>query len=409
VSTGGGGQPDRPDAADPASLLSELADVFDKELAESRPSDVPHVRSSSPPPQSQRSAQPAAPSPSSPPPAGGGLLDARTRSVTPLVTRAVSDALQLEERMRNRPNLLPTRSAPSKSIPPRASVPPSAGASSASSLRFPVFGVRSPFASSRRETRLNFEAQRLADALLAVDSEGATTIPAPTAATEAHGALEIDLDSEFDPAESERVRDEAARVVAETARAASALIDVEVASEGGESHSAIEVELTRVDSARLLSLDDPATDDPAGEAEDDPIEVELTDLEPTEEELEVRGLRERVEQRDWLGALRRAEAILERDAAHGLAFEVQRIASEQVERLLTNRLGGPSRVLRAVMSVHEIRHLQLDPRAGFLIMLLDGTATLEEILDMSGMPSLEALRLLVELQQQGVLGDDAVG
>jgi hypothetical protein len=210
--------------------------------------------------------------------------------------------------------------------------------------------------------------------------------------------------------EAQQVRDEAARVAAETAHA-SPLAYAHDAVEAYVRPPSSEVDPPRVDSARLLALDDPAPDAPAPEPEPDdgPIEVDLTDLEPTEEELEVRGLRERVEQRDWLGALRRAEGILARDPAHGLAFEVHRVASEQVERLLTDRLGGPSRVLRVVMPMHEIRHLQLDPRAGFFIMLLDGTATLEEILDMAGMPSLEALRLLVELQQQGVLGDDAVG
>ena len=159
------------------------------------------------------------------------MADVGTRSVTPLVTRAVSDALVREERIRNRPNLLPTRSASSKSIPPRASVPPSAGPTGASSLRFPIFGVRSPFASSRRETRLNFEAQRLADALLAVDSDGPAMGSSPLGSLEGQADVEVDLDAAIDDVEAQQVRDEAARVAAETVHAAHPLADADEAVE----------------------------------------------------------------------------------------------------------------------------------------------------------------------------------
>jgi hypothetical protein len=47
--------------------------------------------------------------------------------------------------------------------------------------------------------------------------------------------------------------------------------------------------------------------------------------------------------------------------------------------------------------------LSLDHRAGFLLSLVDGISTVEEILDMSGMTRLEALRLMYTLTQQNVV------
>jgi predicted transcriptional regulator len=42
-------------------------------------------------------------------------------------------------------------------------------------------------------------------------------------------------------------------------------------------------------------------------------------------------------------------------------------------------------------------------RAGFLLSLVDGVSTLEAIVDACGMPKLEALRILNELTQRGIV------
>ena len=47
--------------------------------------------------------------------------------------------------------------------------------------------------------------------------------------------------------------------------------------------------------------------------------------------------------------------------------------------------------------------LTLDHRAGFMLSHVDGVSTFEEILDVSGMPTLEALRIIVELLEQKVI------
>jgi hypothetical protein len=51
----------------------------------------------------------------------------------------------------------------------------------------------------------------------------------------------------------------------------------------------------------------------------------------------------------------------------------------------------------------QLRWLSIDHRAGFLLSHVDGVSSLEMILDVSGMPLLDALKILAELQQQRVI------
>ncbi len=51
----------------------------------------------------------------------------------------------------------------------------------------------------------------------------------------------------------------------------------------------------------------------------------------------------------------------------------------------------------------ELRQFSLDPSSGFLISLMDGSTTVETLLDVCGMPPEEALRRLDHLVRQGVV------
>jgi hypothetical protein len=50
-----------------------------------------------------------------------------------------------------------------------------------------------------------------------------------------------------------------------------------------------------------------------------------------------------------------------------------------------------------------VRWLSLDHRAGFVLSCVDGYSSIDEILDVSGMPPLDALRVLYELLQQRII------
>ncbi len=61
---------------------------------------------------------------------------------------------------------------------------------------------------------------------------------------------------------------------------------------------------------------------------------------------------------------------------------------------------SPAAMPKLVVAIHT---LSLDHRAGFIVSLVDGRTTVEDIIDMSGQPSAEVLRVLEELFAQGAL------
>ena len=58
---------------------------------------------------------------------------------------------------------------------------------------------------------------------------------------------------------------------------------------------------------------------------------------------------------------------------------------------------------RSLKSLAEIARLPIDHRAGFLLAHVDGMQTLEEILDVCAMPAAEALALIANLKEMGVI------
>jgi hypothetical protein len=67
-------------------------------------------------------------------------------------------------------------------------------------------------------------------------------------------------------------------------------------------------------------------------------------------------------------------------------------------------LGDPFVVLQLVVTRAELAALDLDHRTGFVLSLLDGQATLEEVLDMSPLPEDELRSVLTDLLCRGIVG-----
>ena len=143
--------------------------------------------------------------------------------------------------------------------------------------------------------------------------------------------------------------------------------------------------LDSADPGPLLS--EPARDAPPSEPEDPAL----------------LPIAQRFERGDYLGALLRAEALLETRPGYEPARRYVESAQELVKQMYLEKLGSGDRVLRLAMAPLEIQGLSFDHRTGFLISLIDGVATVDEILDMSGMPQLDALRLLYEMREEGVV------
>lgn len=74
-------------------------------------------------------------------------------------------------------------------------------------------------------------------------------------------------------------------------------------------------------------------------------------------------------------------------------------ASSTPHLTLTERHSIP----RVLKSMAEVSKLKIDHRAGFLLAHVDGMQTLEEILDICAMPAAEALGLISNLREMGVI------
>jgi hypothetical protein len=164
----------------------------------------------------------------------------------------------------------------------------------------------------------------------------------------------------------------------------------------------IELSLPPVDS---LNPPQAVTERPAEPPLPPEPEVDLASsgmLEPAYAEM-----KDRYAMGDFTGALVIAESVLEVEPSDA---EAQRYA-ESCRKVLTQmyaaRLGALDRVVSVAVPADQIRWLSLDHRAGFLLSLVDGISTLEEILDISGMSRLEALRIMYALLEQRVINIEA--
>lgn len=119
-----------------------------------------------------------------------------------------------------------------------------------------------------------------------------------------------------------------------------------------------------------------------------------------------RKLKQRFEAGDYSGAMVVADALLEEDADDEIARRYADSCNEMLRQMYKARIGDGSQVLRVVISAEEVRSLSLDHRAGFLLSCIDGYSSIDEILDVSGMQPLEALRILYELIQADVIRCD---
>lgn len=100
---------------------------------------------------------------------------------------------------------------------------------------------------------------------------------------------------------------------------------------------------------------------------------------------------------DFTGALRAAELVLGRSPDDAPALEYAKSARERLIGLYASQLGSFQQRIEVAVPLSEIRWLGLDHRASFLLSRCDGTQTIDEVLDISGMPRLDALKTLVDL------------
>jgi hypothetical protein len=106
---------------------------------------------------------------------------------------------------------------------------------------------------------------------------------------------------------------------------------------------------------------------------------------------------------DYTGALQVAEQILGEDPTHAEALACAEACRDVLVKMYSARIGPMTRVPSVVVAKNQLRWLSLDHRAGFVLSHIDGTSSLEMILDVSGMAPRDCLRILYELVLQHVI------
>jgi hypothetical protein len=114
-------------------------------------------------------------------------------------------------------------------------------------------------------------------------------------------------------------------------------------------------------------------------------------------------MKDRYAMGDFSGALLIAEGILETSPDDLEAPRYAQSCRDVLTQMYSARLGSLDRVVAVAVPSDQIRWLTLDHRAGFLLSLIDGGLTVDQILDISGMPRLDALRIMYQLLDQRVI------
>jgi hypothetical protein len=120
-------------------------------------------------------------------------------------------------------------------------------------------------------------------------------------------------------------------------------------------------------------------------------------------EISLLEIKDRYAMGDYSGALLTAESILEAEPDQPDATRYANRCRQVLIDMYAARIGQLTQVASVAVPADQIRWLSLDHRAGFLLSLIDGHSTLDEVLDISGMARLDALRILYSLIEERVV------
>lgn len=104
-------------------------------------------------------------------------------------------------------------------------------------------------------------------------------------------------------------------------------------------------------------------------------------------------------------AVQHAEQLLElvvfgKDTA---VYEVLRAAMPVVDQVFEARVGPLDRRLEITLAARDPKKLNLSDKAAFILSCAEGGATIQEVIDVSGIPRRDAIRMLAGLMRRGAL------
>jgi hypothetical protein len=167
------------------------------------------------------------------------------------------------------------------------------------------------------------------------------------------------------------------------------------ASEGTRKDIVLPFDPIDARTVQILEAIEPAGGEPAGETKDDRTRRRIT------------ALIERSTAWSAAGELDKAVAAvdlaLSEESDTALAQKLIHRNRDAIMNIFQIFLGDLERQPQLARPLHELATAPISPRAAFLLSRIDGTLTIDEILDVSGMPRLEAYRHLCQLFLRGIL------
>jgi hypothetical protein len=137
----------------------------------------------------------------------------------------------------------------------------------------------------------------------------------------------------------------------------------------------------------------------------EPPRARAPSVDPAQPE-QVNRMFERLASGNYPAALMLAEALLDIDPENADAEQCASMCRSEMRKLYAARLGSLEHVPRHLMTPEALQRENLDHLAGFLLSRIDGEMSIDELLDSTGMPALDVLRCLYDLQLQGVIEVD---
>ncbi|HEY5944835.1 MAG TPA: hypothetical protein VIV40_05060 [Kofleriaceae bacterium] len=163
-----------------------------------------------------------------------------------------------------------------------------------------------------------------------------------------------------------------------------------------ETHSDIRLpEMDPLDAKAAQILDEVDTDAPAEEAHDEQTRRRIGSLLEHAVTWSQAG--------DTQKAVLAVDLALNEDPNSALGQKLITRNRETIMTLFQSYLGSLDRQPQLAKPLHELQNAPISPRAAFLLSRIDGTLTIDELLDVSGMPRLEAYRHLCQLYLRGIL------
>jgi hypothetical protein len=102
-------------------------------------------------------------------------------------------------------------------------------------------------------------------------------------------------------------------------------------------------------------------------------------------------------------AVTAADLALSEDPNSALGQKLITRNKDTIMHVFQAYIGDLERMPQLARPLHELASAPISPRAAFLLSRIDGTLTIDELLDVSGMPRMEAYRHLCQLFLRGIL------